>query len=322
MLNRLKEKVRRGTNRKKELKQYEGMATAQSGVRQGLLSGRKSVSPPARTVADHDPKSIATHGVVTSLQSPTPIKEKKSSFFNRKGSKKGKAPASVEPAPNSKKRLTYGSKVQKGLEHNTKQLGGQSFKTVTVAIHTPNAYRTYLKHILEPDDNFVRLSLKYHVEVDDIKRANNLYQNDSIHIKTELLIPTNDQNMDFANEQVTIGDIKREESQAAAAAARDPSPEMLEEVAPELAATEIGRPIKAASDAFFAKFDANYKQVKTDAVEAIISTAEAGTGPGTASSLYAPDRQQRQAAREKAATDSRIGSGLRDDTSAVSYQNS
>ena len=42
---------------------------------------------------------------------------------------------------------------------------------------------TYLKHVLQPDDNFVRLSLKYHVEVDDIKRANNLYQNDSIHSK-------------------------------------------------------------------------------------------------------------------------------------------
>ena len=122
--------------------------------------------------------------------------------------------------------------------------------------------------------------------------------------------------------QVTIGDIKREESQAAEAAARDPSPEMPEEIAPELAATEIGRPIKAASDAFFAKFDASYKQVKTDAVESIISTAEAGTGPGTASSLYAPDRQQRQAAREKAAANSRIGGGLKDDTSAVSYQNS
>ena len=97
---------------------------------------------------------------------------------------------------------------------------------------------------------------------------------------------------------------------------------MPEEIAPELAATEIGRPIKAASDAFFAKFDASYKQVKTDAVESIISTAEAGTGPGTASSLYAPDRQQRQAAREKAAANSRIGGGLKDDTSAVSYQNS
>lgn len=65
----------------------------------------------------------------------------------------------------------YGSKVQKGLEHNTKQVGGKAFKTVTVAIHTPNAYRTYLKHIIQPDDNYVRLSLKYHVEVDDIKRV-------------------------------------------------------------------------------------------------------------------------------------------------------
>jgi len=306
---------RKSTTRKKELKQYEGMATETSGLRQGLLSGRKSVSPPAMSVAQHDPKAIATHGVVNSLQSPTPMKGK--------GKGKGKA-GFVEAAPTSKKRLTYGSKVQKGLEHNTKQVGGKAFKTVTVAIHTPNAYRTYLKHIIQPDDNYVRLSLKYHVEVDDIKRANNLYQNDSIHIKTELLIPTNDENMDFPNEQVTLGDQKREEAEAAAAAARNPSPELEDVVAPELAATEIGRPIKAASDAFFAKFDASYKQVKTDAVEAIISTADPKytTGPGTASSLYAPDRQQRQVAREKAAAENRIGSGLKGDSSAVSYQNS
>lgn len=88
-------------------KEYEGMATQKSGLRQGLLSGRNSVSPPALSVADHDPKAIATHGVVTSLQSPTPIKEKKS-FFGRSGaSKKGKDPAAfAEAAPNSKKRLT------------------------------------------------------------------------------------------------------------------------------------------------------------------------------------------------------------------------
>lgn len=75
------------------------MATETSGLRQGLLSGRKSVSPPAMSVAQHDPKAIATHGVVNSLQSPTPMKGK--------GKGKGKA-GFVEAAPTSKKRLTYG----------------------------------------------------------------------------------------------------------------------------------------------------------------------------------------------------------------------
>jgi LysM repeat protein len=56
-----------------------------------------------------------------------------------------------------------------------------------------------------------RSATSYHVEVDDIKRANHLYTTDTIHTKTELLIPTNDHNFDMG-EHVQLDDIKKRDA--------------------------------------------------------------------------------------------------------------
>ena len=45
------------------------------------------------------------------------------------------------------------------------KIGGKTIQTTVVKMHTPNKFTTYVKHIVEPDDNYASISLKYGVGV-------------------------------------------------------------------------------------------------------------------------------------------------------------
>nr|2DJP_A Chain A, Hypothetical protein SB145 [Homo sapiens] len=62
-----------------------------------------------------------------------------------------------------------------------------------------------LEHQLEPGDTLAGLALKYGVTMEQIKRANRLYTNDSIFLKKTLYIPILTEPRDLFNSGPSSG---------------------------------------------------------------------------------------------------------------------
>jgi len=68
---------------------------------------------------------------------------------------------------------------------------------------TPSSDPRFIIHTLTPKDTLQGLSLKYNVKINDLKRANNLWTQDTLFIKKTLLIPI--ENSDGSNNSGSIG---------------------------------------------------------------------------------------------------------------------
>lgn len=66
-------------------------------------------------------------------------------------------------------------------------------------------FTSYVKHTVDPEDTFARLSLTYSVSVADIKRANKMYDTDPLFSRAELIIPVNDANRDAVSPDRIVG---------------------------------------------------------------------------------------------------------------------
>lgn len=181
------------------------------------------------------------------------------------GGSSGSESESVGIRSSSKGSRSYGA-FSGANKTNSATKAGQ--ETVMIPIHVPSNALTYLKHKVESDDTFARLSLKYGVSVDDIKRANHLYDSDSIFLKKELLIPITDTNQSMG-EHTMIGDHRERTNSELEQATRDDSP---------IASEEDEKP--SAKD-FLAKFDSNFKKTRES-----VQTTTALAPPPSASDIY------------------------------------
>ncbi|XP_038077000.1 lysM and putative peptidoglycan-binding domain-containing protein 2-like isoform X2 [Patiria miniata] len=84
------------------------------------------------------------------------------------------------------------TQTQKGGEKSllgiTKKSYGRSYGSTKKSTQD-----IYIKHIVTPNDTLAGIALKYSVSVEQIKRANKLYTNDSIFLRSTLSIPVGDQ---------------------------------------------------------------------------------------------------------------------------------
>ncbi|XP_022084572.1 lysM and putative peptidoglycan-binding domain-containing protein 2-like isoform X2 [Acanthaster planci] len=77
---------------------------------------------------------------------------------------------------------------EKSLLGVTKKSHGRSYGSTKKSTQD-----IYIKHIVTPSDTLAGIALKYSVTVEQIKRANKLYTNDSIFLRSTLSIPVGDQ---------------------------------------------------------------------------------------------------------------------------------
>lgn len=68
-----------------------------------------------------------------------------------------------------------------------------------------------IEHKVQPGDTLQGLSLKYGVSMEQIKRANRLYTNDSIFLKKVLFIPVLTESISFANENELLNEVSNQE---------------------------------------------------------------------------------------------------------------
>eukprot|EP00039_Didymoeca_costata_P028555 m.21449 g.21449 ORF g.21449 m.21449 type:complete len:279 (+) comp7147_c1_seq1:174-1010(+) len=198
----------------------------------------------------------------------------------------------------------YGS-VAPSKGHVAKQKG-KTFQTITVPVHVPNKVTTYIKHPVQQNDSWARISLKYGVEVDDIKRANKLYESDTVFTREELLIPVTDDNKNMG--QLTmLGDALKEQNEKIKI--REEREER--EESPEPAELDDGRSTPSSSSKdFLARFDNNFGKTK----EAVQGTVIAAPSMDV-SNIYQASHGKMIRAQEM-----NIGSGVKGDTAALSYQ--
>eukprot|EP00041_Stephanoeca_diplocostata_P025785 m.682840 g.682840 ORF g.682840 m.682840 type:complete len:291 (+) comp22823_c2_seq1:226-1098(+) len=207
-------------------------------------------------------------------------------------------------AANSGKRTHYGSQ----------QTSTSGATNLGLAIST---FTSYVKHTVDPDDTFPRLSLTYSISVADIKRANKMYDTDPLFSRAELIIPINDTNRAVvsADQIITSGHPstaphEKEETDPVDEPSRGDADAVNEPSSAEIPASPSA---KSAAKDFFAKFDSNFKQTKASVAEHHEKSAQSPTrSPNKAVWSKGPTPQMQ---------DNRIGSGIRGDTSHISYQN-
>eukprot|EP00038_Savillea_parva_P031208 m.83820 g.83820 ORF g.83820 m.83820 type:complete len:288 (-) comp9561_c0_seq3:958-1821(-) len=197
------------------------------------------------------------------------------------------------------KRYTYGS-------HQADVRGSTS---LGVGV---SKFTSCVKHSVEMDDTWTRLSLKYSMPMDDIRRFNKMYSTDEPTSRKELLIPVNDENRDKVDASLIV-------SMASIAAARVTTPEVDESPAdagpaPAAGADDPSTPpvvSKPSASDFLAQFDSKFGKTKSS----VLQKSDQLSRPD-APSVYG----EGASGRTHAWGDKRIGNGIKGDTAHLSYQ--
>eukprot|EP00040_Diaphanoeca_grandis_P033877 m.208342 g.208342 ORF g.208342 m.208342 type:complete len:273 (-) comp33004_c2_seq1:137-955(-) len=171
-------------------------------------------------------------------------------------------------------------------------------------------FTSTVEHTVEPDDTWARISLKYSASIDDIKRVNKLYSHDTIFSRTVLLIPVNDENKDMLKDATKTNehDRKKQEDEVADAVEEPTKPNFGSDFPEENTSANSGGGT-AAAKSFLAKFDKDFGQAKKDA----IATTKTST-------LRLSSDAASFSKRELPQSSSRIGAGVKGDTTHISYQ--
>ncbi|XP_055066241.2 lysM and putative peptidoglycan-binding domain-containing protein 1 [Misgurnus anguillicaudatus] len=75
----------------------------------------------------------------------------------------------------------------------------RSYGSLVASSSLPPIRQRRIEHKVKPGDTLQGLSLKYGVSMEQIKRANRLYTNDSIFLKESLFIPVLTESLSFTN---------------------------------------------------------------------------------------------------------------------------
>lgn len=200
------------------------------------------------------------------------------------------------PSGTSRARTSYGS--------SQAEVSGQTSLGITVSKFT-----TTIRHKVELDDTWARISLKYHVTSEDIRRVNNMMIQDQLLSKAELLIPVNDSNKD------AVKDMPKgpQEGEKKEAKPEDDEPAV---AGPVLGAPFYADSVEPSSKAkdFLAKFDMNFGKTKQAVAETDATLTNVPVSSGMASPVWSKPPPTNH--------DPRIGSGIKGDTTGHSYQRS
>ncbi|XP_038624775.1 lysM and putative peptidoglycan-binding domain-containing protein 1 [Tachyglossus aculeatus] len=158
------------------------------------------------------------------------------------------------------------------------------------------ARQRLLQHRLEPGDTLAGLALKYGVTMEQIKRANRLYTNESIFLKSSLTIPVLTQPRGLLHGLDSDSEEEEEEEKAAAMGAEAASEE--KGPTPALANGDSPRPTHdlSASD-FFKKLDSEISLSKKAAARKLKkgeSRIPREAAPGVSPSSPKTQRRQQQ----------------------------
>lgn len=204
------------------------------------------------------------------------------------------------PSGKSRARTSYGS--------SQAEVSGQTSLGITVSKFTST-----IRHPVELDDTWARISLKYRVTSEDIRRVNNMMIQDQLLSKAELLIPVNDSNKDFTKDMPKgpqEGDTKEPNPDDP----DDPDDDEVAAAGPVLGAPFYANSVEPSSKAkdFLAKFDMNFGKTKQAVADTDASLTNVPVSSGMASPVWSKTQPPKH--------DPRIGSGIKGDTTGHSYQ--
>ncbi|XP_077320230.1 lysM and putative peptidoglycan-binding domain-containing protein 1 [Lithobates pipiens] len=152
----------------------------------------------------------------------------------------------------------------------------RSYGSLVQSQYSPARVRR-VEHLVEPGDTLQGLALRYGVTMEQIKRANRLYTNDSIFLKKHLSIPILTEQPELSNGAGIKEDAEEESCQG---------PEKEEKSRPHRSASHAERRDEVSASDFMSKLDTRIRVSKRAAVkkiregESVAAEEEAAPGGG------------------------------------------
>ncbi|XP_064596125.1 lysM and putative peptidoglycan-binding domain-containing protein 2-like isoform X2 [Liolophura sinensis] len=196
---------------------------------------------------------------------------------------------------------------------NEKQSLGKFMKSqtkygTTTTVMAKNRCSHYVKHRVVSGDTLARLALKYSVTVEQIKRDNKLWSNESLFLKEHVFIPVTRDNSDTLPEDTVIVGSECFRSQQNSSQKQNSNGDHFQSDAPTDKRTEsvsnidvessksdsgrLSKPVSGKESAldFLSKYDSSIAQLKTN-VKKMEQNAAAGKSPTEGRSTFNKPRE-------------------------------